>query len=424
MDKQTANPSGALLSSWKEIAAYLGVNVRTAQNWEAERGLPVRRIPGGRGRVLASVEELAGWLQAPSAAAVSPVADEPKRAKRWPWVLVFVVMVVVGMWSFLSWPGPPVAWRVVGDALVVVDAGGRELWRKTFGSSLTDYRQFAAAGRNMGWVGDLDEDGEPEVVFLVHSKDPRTPMVYCYSRRGEERWRFVPGQRAAEFAPEFRPPYHPESVIVFRSHGMIRLAVASVHHTWYPSQVALLSGGGRLLREYWHSGHIQRLAVIGGPDRPWLCAGGMANGYRRATLVLLDPEAFGGVSREENPEYQLPGSGARELARVLFPRSCINRARESSNGVLSLLATPEGLNVGVREEGDHPSVVVHAFAPDGQSRGAGLSSGFVDRHTELDHAKLLDHRLDSGRETADLSKIDWLTRPPVFTAAAPAPAQH
>src|SRR5689334_4174929 len=43
------------LTSWKEIASYLGVNLRTAQKWEEERNLPVRRLPGGRGRVAADV---------------------------------------------------------------------------------------------------------------------------------------------------------------------------------------------------------------------------------------------------------------------------------------------------------------------------------------------------------------------------------
>lgn len=88
-----------------------------------------------------------------------------------------------------------------------------------------------------------------------------------------------------------------------------RIAVASVHHTWYPSQIALLSGDGKLLGEYWHAGHLNHMAVAeasrGG--RPLLFAGGIANGYRRAALVALDPGRFGGVSREENPEYQLPG---------------------------------------------------------------------------------------------------------------------
>ena len=53
-------PEGEL-SSWKEIAAYLGVGLRTAQIWEQERALPVHRLPGGRGRVIATVAELDAW---------------------------------------------------------------------------------------------------------------------------------------------------------------------------------------------------------------------------------------------------------------------------------------------------------------------------------------------------------------------------
>jgi len=48
------------ITSWKEIAHHLGVNVRTAQKWE-RRGLPVRHAPGARGRVSADIESLDRW---------------------------------------------------------------------------------------------------------------------------------------------------------------------------------------------------------------------------------------------------------------------------------------------------------------------------------------------------------------------------
>jgi CheY-like chemotaxis protein len=52
-----------LLSSWKEIAIYLGKGVRTAQRWESELGLPVRR-PNASNRhvVVALRSELDQWL--------------------------------------------------------------------------------------------------------------------------------------------------------------------------------------------------------------------------------------------------------------------------------------------------------------------------------------------------------------------------
>ncbi len=51
------------LSSWKEIAHHLGVNVRTAQKWERERGLPVRRSPGARSRVSADAAAVDAWKE-------------------------------------------------------------------------------------------------------------------------------------------------------------------------------------------------------------------------------------------------------------------------------------------------------------------------------------------------------------------------
>jgi len=36
-----------LLSSWKEIATYLGCGVRTVQRWEQQRKLPIHRIGTG-----------------------------------------------------------------------------------------------------------------------------------------------------------------------------------------------------------------------------------------------------------------------------------------------------------------------------------------------------------------------------------------
>lgn len=51
------------LSSWKEIAQYVGKGVRTVQRWEREAGLPVRRPQGeGKGRVLAFPSEIDGWM--------------------------------------------------------------------------------------------------------------------------------------------------------------------------------------------------------------------------------------------------------------------------------------------------------------------------------------------------------------------------
>jgi hypothetical protein len=65
------------LDSWKSIAEYLGRNVRTATRWAAERGLPVRRVPGGkRGAVFAFAEEIDAWLVSQDVATTQPDGTE------------------------------------------------------------------------------------------------------------------------------------------------------------------------------------------------------------------------------------------------------------------------------------------------------------------------------------------------------------
>jgi len=56
-----------VLSSWKEIAAYLGRGVRTAQRWEAELQMPVYR-PWGKDHsaVIAMKSEIDRWIKSRS----------------------------------------------------------------------------------------------------------------------------------------------------------------------------------------------------------------------------------------------------------------------------------------------------------------------------------------------------------------------
>lgn len=57
-------PMRTVLSSWKEIAAYLGKGVRTVQRWERELDLPVRRPkPNEKQIVLAFPDELDAWVR-------------------------------------------------------------------------------------------------------------------------------------------------------------------------------------------------------------------------------------------------------------------------------------------------------------------------------------------------------------------------
>lgn len=55
--------NSAVLTSWKDIARYMGKGVRTVQRWEQDFGLPVRRpLSSNKKAVLARPRELDAWV--------------------------------------------------------------------------------------------------------------------------------------------------------------------------------------------------------------------------------------------------------------------------------------------------------------------------------------------------------------------------
>ncbi len=57
------NGHAAVLTSWKDIARYMGKGVRTVQRWEQDFGLPVRRPKGSNKKaVLARPRDLDAWV--------------------------------------------------------------------------------------------------------------------------------------------------------------------------------------------------------------------------------------------------------------------------------------------------------------------------------------------------------------------------
>jgi Tfp pilus assembly protein PilF len=68
--------TSARLDGWKDIAAFLCKSERTVKRWEADRGLPIHRVPGGaKASVYAYREELNQWLKSSSSADPDPAQE-------------------------------------------------------------------------------------------------------------------------------------------------------------------------------------------------------------------------------------------------------------------------------------------------------------------------------------------------------------
>ncbi len=420
MTPETSSPQsgrGDKLSSWKEIAAWLGVNVRTAQRWEAEAGMPVRRVPGSN-RVIAYGGELEAWLhgqhEVEAAAARQRLDGVRRNIARAAAAFGAVVLLAVTVWM-LRPAGGLADWRVESFALIALDARGRELWRFPLGRGF-NLEEYSGAGTTpAAWIEDIDGDGRKELLFCHHYDGAAYGDLICFSEAGDIKWRWTPGASAASFPEQLRPPYAADRVHVFRHKGQVRILVSSIHHTWFPSQLAMLDNQGKLLREYWHSGHIKEFRAVEWPGypEPLIVAAGIANGYKAADLVVLSPSEFGGASREESPEHQLPGGPPRELARLLFPASCVTRASAPYNQPDTLRMHGLRLDVGINESAylERSPGVTYTFRPDWSLASAGLSSSYERAHADLERQGILSHPLDKRREIEELSQIRWLTLP-------------
>ncbi len=72
-----ANGPGSRLVGWKAIGHFLRCTERTARRWEADRALPVHRVPGGgRSVVWAHPDELLAWLESLPSEARAELAAE------------------------------------------------------------------------------------------------------------------------------------------------------------------------------------------------------------------------------------------------------------------------------------------------------------------------------------------------------------
>ncbi len=125
--------------------------------------------------------------------------------------------------------------------------------------------------------------------------------------------------------------------------------------------------------------------------------------------MVLDPSQAGGASVEERPEYQIQGCGpAREKARILFPRSCINQKLEKFNRVSALTVADGFIRVETGErDSDGRALVIYKLDRNLRVVDVGFSDRLRNLHRELQSAGRLDHAL-SDREIEEMRNLRFL----------------
>lgn len=130
------NPRSQRLTTWKEIATFLGRDERTVKRWEESRGLPVRRVPGsGRASVFAYAHELQAWLD--GAPPDVPAAPAPAAAKPRSTVLAIAALVVLAaVAGVAAWLSSRPSRPVRDPAVVALYRSGLHEWQTRTPSGL------------------------------------------------------------------------------------------------------------------------------------------------------------------------------------------------------------------------------------------------------------------------------------------------
>jgi len=396
-------PDGRELTSWKEIAEHLRVTIRTAQRWEAEWGLPVRRDGGGKGRVAADSAELDRWKQSVLAKAAWWARPELLGICG----AVSTVLLALAVWVIVSsyWgavPGEPALYRVDGGTLIVTDARGREVWRKAFSQGLQTVAYADESNGRMALFEDLDDDRGIETVFAYLPQDQGQfgSALICFSSKGQEKWRFVPGSTAAARIGR-TPPNH--RILKFlitevgkERHKRILVTSHNVDAGAF-NQFAVLDPAGRMVGQYWHYGTLDKMEVLDldGDGVPEVLLAGINGGSHTATLLVFDPRRVAGASRQEGPELdQFPGlPEGTEKARIVFPGTCVNRKLEPRSYVSWLAVTQDTVFLRTVEGGQRSYDRIYELDHRLKVKDCQWADWLKMRHRELEIEGSLDHHL-------------------------------
>ena len=370
------------LDGWKEIAAYLNRGVRTAQRWEQELDMPVRRLDtGGAETVYAFKKELDAWLLRQSRSGTdkpAPAAPPPRRERFWLAAAGLVLIIgAIGASALLNSPQPaesspagsirePAAIEVVGNTLSALDMEHEVIWSKPFEGPLDDFDPSTEGGRSnhrrLAAIGDFRGTGHNDVI-LARSSD-RDRRLYWFDHAGS---------LVRTYRSDPRVTFGREHCTSIRfSRLFTHVDSADPRAIWiaghelagnFPAVLQALGPSGEVRSEYWSAGFIGAMAIVRVDGRRLIIVGSAANETGGAALAVFDRSAQGS-SPAADAEYRCAGCPAgAPLHYLVFPRSRLQAELGENAQVVEVIAAPGGtIRIRVIQAGDSMLVGTAASA--------------------------------------------------------------
>jgi hypothetical protein len=353
MMPRNSNNQG-LLSSWKEIAAYLDCDERTCRRWEQNFGLPIHRMEGSsKSRVYAYKDELDTWrreklngvLKTNGKELSAPKRRGSKTAKMLLWLLPLLAVSVAGvLFLFRPSPGQPADFRIDGSKLIILDRNGEKLWDFDTGLQtlrpesvyriLFQTKRFDEHGTLVLpslLIRDINRDGKSEVVFVPKTLEERyEPGIFCFDHRGRKLWHYTPGRELRFGGHIYSGDYPIRGIEAFdtRDDGIFDIFLATGHQPHSPSGLVALDCRGKVMGEFVNWGRIHDIVCADfdsdGPKE--ILIAGQNDEYKRGCVALFDPGQISGSS-PQGEAYTCESCGpGSEKYYLLFPRTDVDLA--------------------------------------------------------------------------------------------------
>lgn len=369
-------PLNGRLDGWKDIADYLGRDIRTCQRWALKLGLPVHRIDSesSRAKVFAFQSEIEEWLKTRGRnnleAAGKSVLIRPSPRTLILGALLLGLAVAGALFGLKALrsssrepAGPalgPVRAALRGNSLVFFDGADRMMWdspvdlpaefsKYTFGPEKDGHTASESFASHCVDFADVDGDGRNETVVFLFDKDPQNRKIALFDESGKK----VVWEKPADF-PFIYPGSSQERDVFVRSLSFQRLSGGSEPvlfvlwntYRFSPSDFTILNGrSGEPLFQYDHIGNFGFCRSLNFAGRPFIFLGGTNNLiHADAICAVLDPGALqSGLGPPYAPD---PDSSAEVLSAS--PDLLKNAARAAHAQYIRIRRTPLSEALGVR----------------------------------------------------------------------------
>jgi hypothetical protein len=427
------------LNGWKEIATFLNKGVRTAQRWEREYGLPIKRLGREGGEVIfASRLQIAAWLETEARRRAEQSLDRPdatltaqpdcsflsgpeRRPANWKITAALLVLLAAATGGASVWLQSdasrwPAGITLTADEFIASDSAGQELWRYSVGhrtAGTLSLWQPGPRGVNAA-VADLDGDDIPEVVVAATSPDRSPAMAFhLLNADGSVRRIIRPGTRYTIGADVFAGPWIPHRLFLGRTRdGQTPIYLTFIDIRLFPTLLIEITPTGDVVAEYFSNGYIDFVGLLDWQGAPALFVGAANNEHKGASLSIFPGGHATGAAPATIETYRCmtcPTGGPAEF--VVFPRRCLSKVGNQTASIAEAMVNAQGrLAVRVVEGGANSiglpaSDVWYVLSQDLTPLRAEIAFGLRLEHASWHQRGLIDHALSPDRDGPDLYPV-------------------